>query len=162
MPGQSIELPKSGFALEIDGRLKTEFSTKEGAEHGAIELKRRFPMLQIRIYDAAAQSRHDTRSNSTRAYKSSRMPLKVGCRSLPLADRARYSTSARSDGFTQTAWGFLIFRLERHLPSTPSPSIRAGIWRCAMPRAPRQLASTAKQGNPNVNRRSNLGLTQSR
>ena len=41
------------------GRLKTEFSTKEGAEHGAIELKRRFPMLRIRIYDAASQSRHD-------------------------------------------------------------------------------------------------------
>ena len=38
---------------------KTEFSTKEGAEHGAIELKRRFPMLQIRIYDAGTQSRHD-------------------------------------------------------------------------------------------------------
>jgi hypothetical protein len=47
------------FALEIDGRLKTEFSTKEGAEHGAIELKRRFPMLQIRIYDAGTRSRHD-------------------------------------------------------------------------------------------------------
>ena len=59
MPGRTIEQPKSGFALEIDGRLKTEFSTKEGAEHGAIELKRRFPMLQIRIYDAATQSRHD-------------------------------------------------------------------------------------------------------
>ena len=59
MPGRTIELPKSGFALEIDGRLKTEFSTKEGAERGAIELKRRFPMLQIRIYDAASQSRHD-------------------------------------------------------------------------------------------------------
>ena len=59
MPGRTIEQPKSGFALEIDGRLKTEFSTKEGAEHGAIELKRRFPMLQIRIYYAATQSRHD-------------------------------------------------------------------------------------------------------
>jgi hypothetical protein len=59
MPGRTIELPKSDFALEIDGRLKTEFSTKEGAEHGAVELKRRFPTLQIRIYDAAAQSRHD-------------------------------------------------------------------------------------------------------
>ncbi len=59
MPGHSTQLPKSGFALEIDGRVKTEFATKEGAEHGAIELKRRFPMLQIRIYDAAAQLRHD-------------------------------------------------------------------------------------------------------
>jgi hypothetical protein len=63
MPRHSIELPKSGFALEIDGRLKTEFSTKEGAEHGAIELKRRFPMLQIRIYDAATHSRHDLPSS---------------------------------------------------------------------------------------------------
>jgi len=52
-------MPKSGFALEIDGRLKVEFSTKEGAEHGTVELKRRKPALQIRIYDAAAQSRHD-------------------------------------------------------------------------------------------------------
>jgi hypothetical protein len=59
MPGRTIELPKSGFAIEIDGRLKTQFSTKEGAEHGAIELKRRFPMLQIRIYDAGTQSRHE-------------------------------------------------------------------------------------------------------
>ena len=59
MPNRTMELPKSGFALEIDGCLKTEFSTKEGAEHGAVELKRRFPTLQIRIYDAAAQSRHD-------------------------------------------------------------------------------------------------------
>jgi hypothetical protein len=57
MPGRTIELPKSGFALEIDGRLKTEFSTREGAERGATELKRRFPMLQIRILDAGAQSR---------------------------------------------------------------------------------------------------------
>jgi hypothetical protein len=27
MPGQTIELPKSGFALEVDGRLKAEFTT---------------------------------------------------------------------------------------------------------------------------------------
>jgi hypothetical protein len=56
MPIRTIELPKNGFALEIDGRLKTEFSTKEGAEQGAIELKRRFPKLQIRIYDAASEA----------------------------------------------------------------------------------------------------------
>lgn len=51
--------PKMGYALEIDGRIKTEFSTKEGAERGAIELKLRFPMLQVRLYDAANQSLHD-------------------------------------------------------------------------------------------------------
>jgi hypothetical protein len=59
MPGRTTELPRHGFAIEIDGRLKTEFSTREGAELGAIELKRRFPMLRIRIYDADTQSRHE-------------------------------------------------------------------------------------------------------
>jgi hypothetical protein len=53
------ELPTSGFAIEVDGRLKTQFATREGARNGADELKRRFPMLQIRIYDAAAKTRHD-------------------------------------------------------------------------------------------------------
>jgi len=53
------DLPKTGFALEIDGRIKTEFTTKEGAEQGAIELKRRFPTLQVRVYDAQTQSRHE-------------------------------------------------------------------------------------------------------
>lgn len=59
MPGRSIQLPQSGFAIEIDGLLKTEFSTGEGAMRGALELKRRFPMLQIRIYDAGTKSRHE-------------------------------------------------------------------------------------------------------
>ena len=62
MPGRVIKPPVSGFALEIDGRLKTEFSTKEGAEQGAIELKRRFPMLQIRVFDAVNHTRHEIRS----------------------------------------------------------------------------------------------------
>jgi hypothetical protein len=34
------ELPKTGYALVVDGRLKTEFETKEGAQNGAEELKR--------------------------------------------------------------------------------------------------------------------------
>jgi hypothetical protein len=52
-------LPTSGFAIEVDGQLKTRFSTPEGARSGAEELKRCFPKLQVRIYDAAAKSRHD-------------------------------------------------------------------------------------------------------
>ena len=59
MPQIYPELPTSGFAIEVDGQLKTRFSTPEGARSGAEELKRRFPMLQVRIYDAAAKSRHD-------------------------------------------------------------------------------------------------------
>src|SRR5712692_7875485 len=41
--------PETSYALEVDGRIKTEFSTREGAERGAVELKQRFPMLQIRV-----------------------------------------------------------------------------------------------------------------
>lgn len=33
------------------GRLKTEFATRDGAKTGARELKKRFPMLRVRIYD---------------------------------------------------------------------------------------------------------------
>lgn len=45
------------YALEVDGRVKTEFQTKEGAQKGAVELKSRFPMLQIKIYDASSKTR---------------------------------------------------------------------------------------------------------
>lgn len=45
-------LPASSYALEVDGRLKAEFATKDGARTGAEELKKRFPMLRVRIYDA--------------------------------------------------------------------------------------------------------------
>lgn len=53
------ELPATGYALEVDGRLKAEFSTQDGARAGAEELKKRFPLLQIRIYDAFTKVRED-------------------------------------------------------------------------------------------------------
>lgn len=53
------ELPASGYALEVDGRLKAEFATKDGAKSGAEELKKRFPMLRIRIYDAETKTREE-------------------------------------------------------------------------------------------------------
>jgi hypothetical protein len=59
MTGQSPEKQKLNFSLEVDGRQKAEFSTKEGAEQGALELKRRFPMLQIRVCDMANLTRHE-------------------------------------------------------------------------------------------------------
>jgi hypothetical protein len=59
MPGRNIELPKTGYAIEIDGILKSQFVTKEGAEDSAVELKRRFPKVRIRIYDVTRQTRFD-------------------------------------------------------------------------------------------------------
>jgi hypothetical protein len=47
------ELPTSGYALVVDGHMKAQF---EGARKGAEDLKRRFPMLQIKVYDEAKRS----------------------------------------------------------------------------------------------------------
>jgi hypothetical protein len=43
----------------VDGLLKTEFVSAESAETGAVELKRRFPALQIGIFDTATKTRHE-------------------------------------------------------------------------------------------------------
>jgi hypothetical protein len=49
-------LPNRGYAVVVDGLVKTEFETQEGAAKGARELKGRFPALQIKIYDAGTKS----------------------------------------------------------------------------------------------------------
>jgi hypothetical protein len=59
MVAAACELPVSGHTLEVDSRLKTEFVTRDGAKAGAEELKKRFPMLQVRIYDAQAKTREE-------------------------------------------------------------------------------------------------------
>ena len=59
MVAATREVPVSGYALEVDGRLKAEFVTKDGARAGGEELKKRFPMLQIRIYDAQTNAREE-------------------------------------------------------------------------------------------------------
>jgi hypothetical protein len=51
--------PASGYALEVDGRLKTEFATRDGAWAGGQELKKRFPMLSVRVYDAETKTREE-------------------------------------------------------------------------------------------------------
>jgi hypothetical protein len=53
------DLPQSGYAIVVDGQIKTEFKTKEGAQNGARDLKRRFPMLQIKVYDAETKHIQD-------------------------------------------------------------------------------------------------------
>jgi hypothetical protein len=53
------ELLVSSYALEVDGRLKAEFATRDGARAGGAELKKRFPTLQIKIYDAQTNAREE-------------------------------------------------------------------------------------------------------
>jgi hypothetical protein len=59
MVAAARELPTTGYSLEVDGRLKTQFETKEGARSGAEELKKRFPMLLVKVYDAVTKTREE-------------------------------------------------------------------------------------------------------
>lgn len=59
MVAATPELATSGYALEADGRLKAGFATRTAPGSGAEELKKRFPTLQIRIYDAQTNAREE-------------------------------------------------------------------------------------------------------
>jgi hypothetical protein len=50
-------LPKEGFVLEIDGKFKSEFETSEQATKAGLELKKKYPQIQVKIYDAKARTR---------------------------------------------------------------------------------------------------------
>jgi hypothetical protein len=48
--------PSEGFGLEVDGRMKMVFPTLQAALKRAHDLKAEFPMLQIKVYDAAEKT----------------------------------------------------------------------------------------------------------
>jgi hypothetical protein len=50
-------LPKISYKLEVDGRLKAEYSTQEAAMAAASELKRKFPQIRVAIVDTKASKR---------------------------------------------------------------------------------------------------------
>jgi hypothetical protein len=49
--------PETGFTLLVDGHFKNQFETLAQAEQAGTELKSRFPMLRIAVYDAANRTR---------------------------------------------------------------------------------------------------------
>jgi hypothetical protein len=50
-------LMTEGFGLEVDGRMKAVFSTAESAEKNALQLKAKFPMVQVKVYDAVKKTK---------------------------------------------------------------------------------------------------------
>ena len=44
-----------GFGLQVDGRMKMVFPTLQAAQKRARDIKTDFPMLQVKVYDAAAK-----------------------------------------------------------------------------------------------------------
>ena len=51
--------PLDGYTLVVDNRFKTHFSTAKEAETAGLELKTKYPMLLIQIYDAANKNSFD-------------------------------------------------------------------------------------------------------
>lgn len=49
--------PTEGFALTVDGKYKLEYPDMDGAMKVARELKKKFPVIQVAIYDAASKTR---------------------------------------------------------------------------------------------------------
>lgn len=49
--------PADGYSLEVDAKVKSQHPTLEAAMNIGAELKRKFPMVQVTIYDAAAKTR---------------------------------------------------------------------------------------------------------
>jgi hypothetical protein len=50
-------LPTEGYVLEIDGKYKTEYQTSEDALKAGLELKKKFPFIQVYVYDAKERTR---------------------------------------------------------------------------------------------------------
>jgi hypothetical protein len=49
--------PTEGFSVEVDGKIKSQHATAEAATKVGAELKRKFPVVQVMIYDAAVKTR---------------------------------------------------------------------------------------------------------
>jgi hypothetical protein len=51
------DAPSTGYALIVDGQIKSEFSTPDRAIETAKELKKRHPRLQVKVFN------HETRTS---------------------------------------------------------------------------------------------------
>ena len=49
--------PADGFALVVDGHIKTRYDDEDSVKKAAAELLTRFPQLQVQIYNAVTKTR---------------------------------------------------------------------------------------------------------
>jgi hypothetical protein len=50
-------LPTAGFVLEIDGKFKSEYEISEQALKAGLELKLRYPHIQVMVFNAKKRTR---------------------------------------------------------------------------------------------------------
>ena len=49
--------PSEGYVLEIDGKFKSEYVTLQEAMKAGLELKKKYPHIQVNVYDAKERTR---------------------------------------------------------------------------------------------------------
>jgi hypothetical protein len=49
--------PTEGFSVEVDGKIKSQHPTAEAALKVGTELKAKYPVIRVTIYDAVAKTR---------------------------------------------------------------------------------------------------------
>ena len=49
--------PTEGYVLEIDGKFKSEYETSEAAMKVGVELKKKYPNIQVKVYDVKERTR---------------------------------------------------------------------------------------------------------
>ncbi|WP_439924550.1 hypothetical protein [Nitrobacter sp. JJSN] len=50
-------IPTNGFAMVVDGKLKTTYDDEKLAQAAGAELLARFPMLRVEVYNAETRTR---------------------------------------------------------------------------------------------------------
>jgi hypothetical protein len=49
--------PTEGFGLQVDGKIKSQYATSEEALKAGLEIKKKFPMVQVVLFDAVNKTR---------------------------------------------------------------------------------------------------------
>ena len=50
-------LPTEGFAIAVDGKIKMSYATSDDALKAGQDIKRKFPVVQVVIFDAKTKER---------------------------------------------------------------------------------------------------------
>ena len=50
-------LPTEGYVLEVDGKFKSEYESAEATMKAGLELKKKYPYIQVKVYDAKERTR---------------------------------------------------------------------------------------------------------
>jgi len=49
-------LPVDGYGIAVDGKIKSHHETANAALKGGLEIKRKFPVVQVTVFDAAERT----------------------------------------------------------------------------------------------------------